>query len=93
VQSGGNSSALFMTAAAQNLLCNKLAAELGVVYASPWLAWFKAASLPAIVCLLLGPLVLYKIYPPEVKDTPEAPAMAAEKLKAMGPLSQNEKVL
>jgi hypothetical protein len=36
---------------------------------------------------------LYKIYPPEGKDTPEAPAMAAEKLKAMGPLSQNEKVL
>ncbi|KVI01836.1 hypothetical protein Ccrd_019883 [Cynara cardunculus var. scolymus] len=84
-QCAGNSSALFLTAAAQNLLCLKLAEELGLVIASPWVSWFKAASLPAFVSLLLTPYILYKIYPPETKDTPDAPAMAAKRLEAMGP--------
>lgn len=89
-QSAGNSSALFLTAAAQNLLCLKLAEELGVVVSSPWVSWFKAASLPAFVALLATPFILYKLYPPETKDTPDAPAMAAKKLDLMGPVTRNE---
>ncbi|XP_061365440.1 dicarboxylate transporter 2.1, chloroplastic [Gastrolobium bilobum] len=92
-QSAGNSSALFLTAAAQNLLCLKLAEELGVVVSNPWVTWFKAASLPALVCLLVTPLILYKLYPPEIKDTPDAPALAAKKLESMGPVTQNEWVM
>uniref|UniRef100_A0A2P2NY51 Uncharacterized protein MANES_10G103900 n=1 Tax=Rhizophora mucronata TaxID=61149 RepID=A0A2P2NY51_RHIMU len=92
-QSAANSSALFLTAAAQNLLCLKLAEELGVIISSPWVSWFKAASLPAIVALLATPLVLYKLYPPETKDTPDAPAMATKKLKHMGPVTRNEWVM
>lgn len=92
-QSAGNSSALFLTAAAQNLLCIKLAEELGVIVSNPWVTWFKAASLPAIVSLLLTPLILYKLYPPEIKDTPEAPALAAKKLESMGPVSKNEWIM
>ncbi|KAL5854987.1 hypothetical protein ACOSQ4_004789 [Xanthoceras sorbifolium] len=92
-QSSGNSSALFLTAAAQNLLCLKLAEGLGVVISSPWVSWFKAASLPAIISLLVTPLILYKLYPPEIKDTPDAPAMAAKKLELMGPVSRNECVM
>ncbi|XP_050261856.1 dicarboxylate transporter 2.1, chloroplastic isoform X3 [Quercus robur] len=92
-QSAASSSALFLTAAAQNLLCLKLAEELGVIVSSPWVTWFKAASLPAIACLLATPLVLYKLYPPETKDTPDAPAMAAKKLEHMGPVTRNEWVM
>ncbi|KAK6135456.1 hypothetical protein DH2020_030801 [Rehmannia glutinosa] len=92
-QSAGNSSALFLTAAAQNLLCLKLAEELGVVISNPWVSWFKAASLPAFISLLATPLILYKIYPPETKDTPDAPAMAAKKLDLMGPVTKNEWVM
>ncbi|GFY95486.1 dicarboxylate transport 2.1 [Actinidia rufa] len=44
-QSAGNSSALFLTAAAQNLLCLRLAEELGVVVANPWVSWFVAAKI------------------------------------------------
>lgn len=93
LQSAGNSSALFLTAAAQNLLCLKLAEELGVVISSPWVSWFKVASLPALVSLLATPLVLYKLYPPETKDTPDAPAMAAKKLEQMGPVTRHEWVM
>ncbi|KAI3448246.1 hypothetical protein Pfo_004911 [Paulownia fortunei] len=92
-QSSGNSSALFLTAAAQNLLCLKLAEELGVVISNPWISWFKAASLPAFVSLIATPLILYKLYPPETKDTPDAPAMAAKKLYLMGPVTKNEWVM
>lgn len=92
-QCAGNSSALFLTAAAQNLLCLKLAEELGVVIANPWVSWFKAASLPAFISLLATPFILYKLYPPETKDTPEAPAMAAKKLNLMGPVTKNEWVM
>ncbi|CAL9101543.1 unnamed protein product [Musa textilis] len=90
LQSAGNSSALFLTAAAQNLLCLKLAEELGVRISSPWVSWFKAASLPAIVSLLATPLILYKLFPPQVKDTPDAPALATKKLEQMGPVTTNE---
>lgn len=89
-QASGNSSALFLTAAAQNLLCLKLAEELGVVVGSPWVTWFKVASLPAIIGLLAMPYLMYKLYPPEIKDTPEAPALAAKRLQEMGPVSRNE---
>ncbi|KAJ1290050.1 hypothetical protein BS78_02G212400 [Paspalum vaginatum] len=92
-QASGNSSALFLTAAAQNLLCLKLAEELGVIIKNPWVSWFKAASLPAIVSLLATPYLLYKIFPPHTKDTPDAPALAEEKLKRMGPVTKNEWVM
>ena len=84
---------MFLTAAAQNLLCMKLAAELGVVIASPWLTWFKAAFVPAMIGLAITPLILYKLSPPEITQTPEAPAAAAEKLIQMGPMSRDEKLM
>ncbi|KAI4973050.1 hypothetical protein ZWY2020_011309 [Hordeum vulgare] len=93
LQASGNSSALFLTAAAQNLLCLKLAEEAGVKIASPWISWFKVASLPAIISLLATPYLLYKIFPPEIKDTPDAPALAAQKLNKMGPVTKNEWVM
>ena len=48
---------------------------------------------PAAIGLAVTPLLLYKLMPPEVKQTPEAPAAAAEKLKAMGPMSRNESIM
>ena len=42
-QGSVHSSALFLTAAAQNLLCMKLATELGVAIPNPWVTWFKGA--------------------------------------------------
>ena len=83
-QAAGNSSALFLTAAAQNLLCLKLAEELGVIITNPWVSWFKAASLPAIVSLLVTPYLLYKIFPPETKDTPNAPSIGCREAEAHG---------
>ncbi|KAH0845285.1 LOW QUALITY PROTEIN: hypothetical protein HID58_091835, partial [Brassica napus] len=81
LQCAGTSGALLLTSAAQNLLCLKLAREVGVVLSNPWVSWFKAASVPAFASLLCTPLIIYKLYPPELKHTPEAPAAAAKKLE------------
>ncbi|CAH2043543.1 unnamed protein product [Thlaspi arvense] len=89
----GTSGALLLTSAAQNLLCFKLAREVGVVLTNPWVSWFKAASVPAFASLLCTPLIIYKLYPPELKHTPDAPAAAAKKLERLGPITKNEWIM
>ncbi|KAL6552152.1 Dicarboxylate transporter 2.1, chloroplastic [Orobanche gracilis] len=86
-------SALFLTAAAQNLLCIKLAESLGVDIPSRWVTWLKASCIPAVISLLATPIILYKIYPPEIKVTPDAPTMAKGKLEQMGPVKRDEWVM
>ncbi|KAD3338593.1 hypothetical protein R6Q59_026588 [Mikania micrantha] len=92
-QSSSSSSALFLTAAAQNMLCLKLADSLGVKIRSPWLAWFKASCLPALASLMLTPFIVYKIFPPETKHTADAPVLAKNRLQEMGPIKRNEWVM
>ena len=94
LQSCAHSSALFLTAAAQNLLALKLAAEVtGVPLANAWVSWFVAASVPAVVSLLVTPLAVYKLLPPQVQSTPDAPDAARARLAAMGPPSRDEKLM
>uniref|UniRef100_A0A7S1KB52 Citrate transporter-like domain-containing protein n=1 Tax=Vitrella brassicaformis TaxID=1169539 RepID=A0A7S1KB52_9ALVE len=64
-----------------------LGVELG------WMRWFMAMSVPGVLDVALMPLVLYWAYPPEVRTTPEAPQLAREKLKEMGPLTRKEIIM
>ena len=48
---------------------------------------------PGLLALLICPLLVYKIFPPEMKATPDAPKIAAEKLQEMGSMKGNEKVV
>jgi DASS family divalent anion:Na+ symporter len=81
-------SVMFLTATASNPMAQKFARDLGVNIT--WGSWAMAAAVPGLVCFLLVPLFLYKFYPPELKQTKEAPAMAAAKLKEMGKVSLQE---
>ncbi|GFR42213.1 hypothetical protein Agub_g3104 [Astrephomene gubernaculifera] len=92
-QTGIHSTSFFLTASAQNLLCLKLAGELGAVVPNQFMTWAAGAFVPAAVGMVLTPLVLYKMQPPTIKDTPDAPAAAAERLKAMGPMSRDETIM
>lgn len=38
----------------------------------------QASIVPAACGLLLTPLLMYKLFPPEIKDTPEAPKVGGE---------------
>lgn len=85
-------SSMFVTALAPNVLAVALAAKVIGVNIS-WLAWFKGFAPVGILLFLMVPILLYKIYPPEIKEAPEAPRWAAEELRQMGPVSRQEVTL
>ena len=82
------SSSLWFTAMAANPLGAKIAAKYGIEITFG--NWLSAALLPALTAALLIPWILMKIYAPEVKLTPDAPAKAASELKRMGPVHRHE---
>ncbi len=84
--------AMFITAMAGNVLIVDLAKKtIGVEIT--WISWFVAASVPGVVCLLIYPWLVYKMYPPELKDSPEAKILATQKLEEIGPMSIHERIL
>jgi DASS family divalent anion:Na+ symporter len=87
------SSAMFITATAPNPLCVALiaAATSGAITIS-WGQWALAALLPCLVMLLVMPLVLYLLYPPEIKQTPGAREMATAELAKLGPMRLPEAI-
>lgn len=85
-------SAMFLTSCAPNPLMVLLAAKTVGIEIS-WGMWALAAIVPGLVSLVVIPFVLYKLYPPEIKKTPEAKALARKELKQMGPMSKAEKII
>ena len=81
-------SAMFLTATAANPLIASLAAKAGLVVT--WTTWAWAAIVPGITNLIILPLAMFVIMPPEVKYTPKAPQLAKEKLREQGALSFGE---
>jgi DASS family divalent anion:Na+ symporter len=81
-------SAMFLTAMAANPLAQKLAGNLKINIT--WGGWALAALVPGVVSLILVPWVIYKVYPPEVKETPDAVKLAKQKLADLGPVSVKE---
>lgn len=85
-------SAMFITSVAPNSLVVALAAQTADVHIS-WGTWALAGIVPGLVGLLITPYILYKLYPPELKNTPEAKALAKKEIEKMGPMSRGEKVV
>ncbi len=83
-------SAMFLTAMAANPLIAEISKDFGIDLT--WGIWALAALVPGIISLALIPLIIYKLYPPEIKETPEAPSIAKEHLTKMGKLKLPEKI-
>ena len=84
-------SAMFITATAPNPLVVKLIADAtGAQIQLSWGTWALAMLLPGLVAILLMPLVLYWLYPPEIRSTPDAARFAREKLTGLGPINRAE---
>ena len=71
-------SAMFMTAMAANPLAAKLATDAG--FKITWGSWALAASVPGLISLAVVPYIIYKLYPPEIKSTPDAPEFARREI-------------
>jgi DASS family divalent anion:Na+ symporter len=85
-------SAMFLTATAPNPLVAELARQGSGTIVS-WTTWALAASVPGAVALVLVPYVVYRLCPPDIRETKAAQTLAAERLQAMGPLTRRERVM
>ena len=81
-------SAMFMTAMAANPLSAKLAGDLGVEIT--WASWALAALVPGIIALIVIPFFIYKVFPPEIKETLNASKIASKELEKMGRIKLKE---
>lgn len=84
-------SAMFLTAMAANPLAAELAATQGIEVT--WVGWAVAALVPGVVSLVTVPWILYRLFPPEVRETPEATVLAREHLRALGPMGRSEWIM
>lgn len=81
--------AMFLTGQASNPLIAKFAQEvtgIEITYAR----WVLASIVPALASLILVPLVVYRVFPPEIKHTPAASEFASNELHLMGPMKWSE---
>jgi DASS family divalent anion:Na+ symporter len=84
--------AMFLTGQASNVLIAKFAQEVTGIELT-YSRWALAAAVPAVLSLISVPLLLYRIFPPEVKHTPDAAELAASELKQMGKMAWGEKMM
>jgi len=85
------SSGMWLTAMGANPIGAKMAEEFGVHIT--FFSWFLNALIPSLIAFLVIPYVLFKLYPPEINETPNAPEIAKSQLKKMGPISKNELIM
>ena len=84
-------SAMFITATAPNpLIVDLIAKATNSSIQITWAQWAFAALLPGLCMLALMPLVLYFLFPPEIKNTPDAKGMAIAALEKLGPMKSSE---
>jgi divalent anion:Na+ symporter, DASS family len=84
-------SAMFLTATAPNPLVAGFAQQAGTTVT--WLTWAAAAAVPGILGLIVVPYVAYRLCRPTIHDTHTAQALAGERLRAMGPVARDERVM
>ena len=82
-------SAMFLTGLAPNLLALSLVKTTAKIDIS-WTEWFMGILPVGVLLFIFLPLIVYKVYPPEVKSSPDVPVWAASELEKMGRVSMKE---
>ena len=85
-------SSMFLTALAPNLLAVELVRKTAQIEIA-WFDWFKYFAPVGILLLAVLPLLVYWIYPPEVKEGTEVQSWAAKELEKMGGFTRREIIL
>jgi len=79
---------MFLTATGANIISVSLIAEITGQTVN-WSDWFIASFVPILPVLLLLPLIIYKMFPPESKTIDMT--YAKQELEEMGPMTHAEK--
>jgi len=82
-------STMFLTALAPNALVLSLSKKTLNIDIS-WTEWFTAFLPVGILLFVVTPLLTYKLYPPELRKSPEAPKWASDELAKMGRVKAGE---
>jgi DASS family divalent anion:Na+ symporter len=85
-------SAIFLTGMAANPLIAEFARKIGHVELT-WMRWLEGSILPGALTLILVPLLIRKLAPPQLRDTSSAREFARHELERMGPMKRAEKWL
>jgi DASS family divalent anion:Na+ symporter len=81
--------AMYLTGQASNVLAAKLASDVAGITVT-WSSWFLAGFVPGLVSCLVVPYVVYRLLPPEIRETEGAYDYARAELEKMGPLRGKE---
>lgn len=84
--------AMFLTGQASNVIVAKLAMDAAKIDLS-YSTWILGSSVPGLLSLAFVPWFLYKLYPPDVKHTPDATRLASEELARIGPMKRDERMM
>jgi DASS family divalent anion:Na+ symporter len=84
--------AMFLTGQASNVLIAKFAQEVTGIELT-YSRWALAAVVPGVLSLIAVPLLIYRVFPPEVKHTQAAAELAALELERMGKMRWSEKTM
>lgn len=84
------SSSIFLTGQAPNPLALEIAAESGV-HTVDWVGWLIAFLPVSVILFLVTPLMVYVIYPPELKHSPEVSTWADGEYQKLGKISGKER--
>lgn len=87
-QGSAITSAMFLTSMSGNPLMCEMARGLGIEIT--WGKWALATLVPGLCSLILVPFLIYKLYPPEIKKTPDAAAYATKKIEELGKMKKSE---
>lgn len=85
-------SSMFLTALAPNLLALEILQKTSKI-SIEWMDWFRALAPATIILFLVTPFLVYVIYPPEVKESADAPKWAGAELAKMGSITRPELVM
>lgn len=87
-------SAMFITATAPNpLVVDFIAKAAGSDFHISWGQWALGMFIPAVVCLIVMPLVVYFIQKPKITETPNAKEFAKQKLAELGKVKKSEYIM
>lgn len=84
--------AMFITGQASNPLIARFAQAATGLEIS-YSRWLLGAIVPGLVAFAITPVLLYRLYPPEIRETPRAAEIAGEELGRMGPMTRGEKLM
>ena len=83
---------MFLTGQASNALIARFAQQVTGLDLS-YSTWAIGAVVPGLAAFLVSPMILYRLYPPEVRHTPGAARIAQAELTRMGPMGHGEKLM